>query len=199
MPVPLQASATLQITPLLDIQHEDVAHAYCEGLLAHSQAGNRPLAVRDVVNCIQTAIARQWFDRNHDARLRRFIGFIVGEIHGKVVTAGGILHPDVSTLVTLTNRDEQHGYRAGRFWFFYEAAPSERSVTDDELLERLHEHVAESPQWDELEGVWGFNIACLFGELSGHLFPPTEQERESWEAECHWSHIAPEPLHNTIP
>lgn len=186
MPLPLQSTAKLQITPLLDIQHEDVAHAYREGFLDHSQANNHPLAVRNVVNCIQAAIEQQWFDRRHDAQLRCFIGFLIGEVHGKVVSANGTCQPDVTTLVKLNNDDEQRGYQAGRLWYFYEATASERFFSEDELLNRLHEYASDSPLWSDPDGVWSYNIACLLGELSGHLFPLTAQEQQYWEAEYRW-------------
>lgn len=82
----LQLAATLQITPLLNIQHEDVAHAYCEGLQSRLQAGQGPLAVSYLVNFLHSAIERVWFDQRHKPQLRRSVGLIFGEIHGKVLT-----------------------------------------------------------------------------------------------------------------
>src|SRR5712691_269889 len=137
----LQLTPTLQITPLFVIQHEDVAHAYSEGLQSRLQAGQDSLAVSYLVNYLYLAIERNWFDQRHETQLRQSVGFILGEIHGKVLTPNGTRRSDTTTLVTLTSRDDQRGYRAGRLWFFYEATPDERTLTDNELLKRLREYV----------------------------------------------------------
>ncbi len=137
---------------------------------------------------MHTAIERNWFDLRHEAQLRQTVGFIFGEIHGKVLTPDGTRRPDVTTLVTLKSRDDQRGYRAGRLWFFYEATPDESTLTDNELLKRLHEYVTDSVMWGDPEGVWSYTVACLVGELSGHLFPLTAQEQQAWEAEYRYWH-----------
>jgi hypothetical protein len=38
--------------------------------------------------------------------------------------------------------------------------------------------------WHDHEDVWFFTAGCLLGELSGHLFPLTDQERQQWKAEA---------------
>jgi len=173
---------------LLDIQHEEVAHAYSEGLRSRLQAGQGPLAVSYLVNSLRSAIEHNWFDQRYEVQLRQSVGFIFGEIHGKVLNLNGMCRSDVTTLVTLNQKDELRGYRAGRLWFFYEATPDERTLTDDELLKRLREYVADSVMWGDPEGVWYYTVACLLGELSGHLFPLTAQEQQAWEAEYRYWH-----------
>lgn len=181
--VPLAATNTLQITPLFDIQHEDVARAYFEELQSRLHHDQGALAASHLMHSLHCAIERNWFDQRHEAQLRQSVGFLFGEIHGKVLTSDGTRRSDVITLATLTNRDEQRGYRAGRLWFFYEATPDELTLTDDELLKRLREYVIDSVMWGDPEGVWSYTLACLLGELSGHLFPLTLQEQQIWEAE----------------
>jgi hypothetical protein len=184
----LQLTATLQITPLFDVQHEDVAHAYREGLQSRLQTDQDLLAVSFLVNSLHSAIERNWFDQRHEAQFRQFVGFIFGEIHGKVLTPNGKRRSDATTLVTLKSRDDQRGYRAGRLWFFYEATPDERTLTDNELLKRLREYVTDSVMWGDPEEVWSYTVACLLGELSGHLFPLTAQEQQAREAEYRYWH-----------
>ena len=182
MPTRIYTTAKLQITPLFDIQHEDIAHAYREGLQSHLQTDKGPLAVSYLVNQLHSVIASKWFDGQHEAQLRKFVGSIFGEIRGKVLILKRKCRPDVATLVTLNSKDERRGYRAGRLWFFYEATSDERTLTDEQLLKRLHEYVTDSLAWNDPEGVWYYTTACLLGELSGHLFPLTLQEQQYWEA-----------------
>jgi hypothetical protein len=184
----IQLTATLQIAPLFDIQHEDVAHAYGEGLRSRLQTGQGPFAASYLVNFLHSANERNWFDQRHEAQLRRSVGLIFGEIHGEVLTPNGTRLPDVTSLVTLNQKDEQRGYRAGRLWFYYEATPDERTLTDNELLKRLHEYVTDSHMWGDPDGVWSYTVACLLGELSGHLFPLTAREQQVWEAEYRYWH-----------
>src|SRR5947209_13125306 len=155
---PLQITATLQITPLFALHYEEIANAYRDGLRTRLQAGNGLLAVNYLVNYLHSAIDRHWFDKQHEAQLRQFVGFVFGEIHGKVLTLNGTRRRDVTTLVRLNSEDEKRGYRAGRLWFFYETTPDERALTDDELLQRLHEYVTDALTWNDPEGVWYYTI-----------------------------------------
>jgi len=75
------------------------------------------------------------------------------------------------------------GYQAGRHYFFYEADGDECTITDDQLIERFQEWTREASGWHDSEEVWFFTVGCLLGELSGHLFPQTEQERQQWQTE----------------
>ena len=95
------------------------------------------------------------------------------------------LRSDVTTLVAFDdNQDAINRYKAGRQWFFEEATPDERTMTDDQLIERLRELTKDAATWHDPESVWFFIVGNLLGELSGHLFPLTDQEREQWEAEA---------------
>ncbi len=76
------------------------------------------------------------------------------------------------------NRDAKRGYRAGREFFFVEAEPHERRMTEGYLLERLRESVTEMAHWKDVDSTWFFSVGCLLGELSGHLFPMNGQERK---------------------
>jgi hypothetical protein len=90
----------------------------------------------------------------------------------------------VTTLVAFEdNQDAIHGYKAGRQWFFDEAEAVERTITDDQFIERLRELTKGAAKWHDPEGIWFFTVGCLLGELSGHLFLQTDQERQQWKSE----------------
>jgi hypothetical protein len=40
--------------------------------------------------------------------------------------------------------------------------------------------VIDEPYWNESEGVWNYIVGCLLGELSGFLFPETQEEAQAW-------------------
>ncbi|HLQ29334.1 MAG TPA: hypothetical protein VK140_08865 [Ktedonobacteraceae bacterium] len=182
--VPLIVTNTLQITPLLDIRHEDVAQSYREGVSDSIRHRHEPVPLTSLLTCLKQAIAVQVFDGQHQQAARAFIGCHLGTIHGAVLTAKGTRRPDVSTLVLLESRDAIRGYRAGRHWLFEEAEPQERRWTDDYVVERFHELALDAPDWhDDPEGVWQFTLACLVGELSGQIFPVTPKEQARWERE----------------
>ncbi len=180
----LRITSTLQITPLLDIQHEDVRQPYREGMSDSIRHSSEPIPLTYLLTCLKQAIAVQVFDGQHQEAARAFVGFHLGSIHGAVLTAKGHRRPDVTTLVSLESRDAIRGYRAGRHWWFEEAEPQERRWTDNYVVERLHELALDAPEWhDDPEGVWQFTLACLMGELSAHMFPVTPKEQARWERE----------------
>ena len=184
MPNTLRITSTVQITPLLDIQHEEVAHPYREAVSNSIRHSDEPVPLTYLLTCLKRAIALQVFDGQHLEAARDFVGFHLGSIHGAVLTAHGTRRPDVTTLALLEGKHALHGYRAGRHFFFEEAAPNERYWTDDQIVERWHELAREAPEWHhDPEGTWQFSLACLIGELSGHLFPVTPKERMRWERE----------------
>jgi len=55
--------------------------------------------------------------------------------------------------------------------------------TDNYVVERFHELALDAPEWRDPEEVWQYTLACLMGELSGHLFPVTPEEQARWECE----------------
>ena len=83
----------------------------------------------------------------------------------------------MTTLAHLDHRDAKRGYRAGRAFYFVDAEPHERRMTESYLIERLHESVSEMASWRNGDGTWFFFVGCLLGELSGQLFPMTSAEQ----------------------
>lgn len=81
------------------------------------------------------------------------------------------------------NNEAAKGYQAGREWYFHEAEPNERRCTDAYILERLWELVQENPSTQDVS-LWYYCLACMIGELSGQLFPKTQQEKQAWIDEC---------------
>ena len=62
------------------------------------------------------------------------------------------------------------GTRRGRQWFFEEADPDERTMTDGQLIERIRELTTDAATWHDPEGVWFYIVGRQLGELSGNLF-----------------------------
>ena len=184
MPTTLKITPSLQITPLLVIQHEDVTQSYREGVSNSLRHADKPIPLTSLLTCLKRAIAVQVFDGQHPEAARDFVGFHLGRIHGAVLTAHGTCRRDVTTLALLDSKDALRGYRAGRCWFFEEATAQERCLTDTYMVERFEELAREAPDWhDDPDGTWQFALASLIGELSGYLFPVTPQEQARWERE----------------
>jgi len=184
MPTSLQISSRLHITPLLDIQHQDVTQSYREGVSDSIRHPDKPILLSSLLTCLRRAIAVQVFDGQQQEAARDFVGFHLGRIHGAVLTARGTRRHSALTLVLLESKDAIRGYRAGRRWFFEEAAPHERHLTDDQIVERFAELALNAPEWNhDPEGTWQFALACLMGELSGDVFPVTPEEQARWEQE----------------
>lgn len=83
----------------------------------------------------------------------------------------------------LDTNDARRGYLAGRHFFFYEATPQERRLTDTFLIERFHEIAQECTAWHDADAVWQYAIAGILGELSGQVFPVGQEEHAYWEAQ----------------
>ncbi len=186
MPVPIKVNSTeVVITPLFDMQCKETLHSYRKGIRSQIQYERRHYPIRELVSFLKLTIRRNFFDRKSAADIYRFVGFEFGCIHGGILAPERTLRPDVTTLVTFDDsQDAIQGYKAGRQWFFEEADTDECTMSDDQLIERLRELTKDAPTWHDPEGVWFFSVGCLLGELSGHLFPLTDQERQQWQVEA---------------
>ena len=185
MPVPIKANSTdVVITPFFDIQHKEMLHSYRKGICAQIECERGLQSIVDVVLFLQLASQTNLFEQREPADIYQLVGYEFGFVHGGILTPERTLRADVAALVTFEdNQDAIRGYKAGRQWFFEDAAPDERTMTDEQLITRLHEWAQEAPNWHDPEGVWFFSVGCLLGEVSGHLFPLTDQERQQWQAE----------------
>src|SRR5229473_2778786 len=179
----LRITSTVQITPLLNIQREDVRQSYREGMSESIRHSSEPIPLTYLLTCLKQAISVQVFDGQHQQSARAFVGFHLGSIHGAVLTTKGTRRPTVTTLTLLESKNAIRGYQAGRHWWFEEAEPYEQLWTDDYVVERFHELALDAPEWRDPEEVWQYTLACLMGELSGHLFPVTPEEQARWERE----------------
>jgi hypothetical protein len=140
--------------------------------------------VQEWVYSLQWATRSNFFDKGPATDIYQFVGYELGFTHGGILTPEKTLRPDVTALVAFDdNQDAIHGYKAGRQWFFEETTPNERTLTEDQLIEWLHEFTKDAATWHDPEDVWFFTVGCLLGELSGHLFPATTEECEEWAAE----------------
>ena len=168
------------------MQYPTFAHHYESGL-AHSLL-KQPRSLHDVYLADIFSMARRFghFDGQHEQRLHQWFGFTFGEIHGSVLRRDGKLHSPITTLVTLgEDEDTKRGYQAGRDYFFLEATTDEeRHISDKQIIARLHELAAEYSIYEQPEETVHFAIGDLFGQLSGHLFPWTQEEHRAFEENC---------------
>ena len=105
-------------------------------------------------------------------------------LHGAILSPQtGKLRPGVTVLVRLQNQNAARGYHVGREYYFIDAQPDERTLTDAGLLERLQELQRDSTAFHDEEATWYYAIGCIPGALSGQLFPATSQEFAQWEAD----------------
>lgn len=183
MPTPLRITATLVITPLLDIQHEEVATAYRQGVSDGLRHHDEPVSVCSLFTSLKRATACGVFDGQHDAEARDFVGFHLGCIHGAILTAYGTHRSGVTTLATLDSKDTRRGYDVGREWFFLESDPDERCFHDVAPVRRFIQLVQDEAEFpsSSSDKVWLYTLACIVGELSGLMFPASQQERARWE------------------
>lgn len=185
MPIPLQVTTELHVTPLIDIRSASFATSYAQGVywcLYGEHGYATPLPDRYFVKNLQAYVTEGYFDGRHEHCLP-FIGFYLGMIHGGVLTRRGQLRHDVATLVRLQHQQVTRGYSVGREWYFYEATPQEQWQTDTGLLEHLRELASEYRYFRNQAATLYWSFGCTLGELSGHLFPKTTRESQAWEAE----------------
>ncbi|HET9921391.1 MAG TPA: hypothetical protein VFQ30_16220 [Ktedonobacteraceae bacterium] len=185
MPAPIQIDSTgLTMIPLLYIQHKETLRSYLKGIHYQIRSGHGPYPIQEWVCRLQWAAHTDFFDQGSKADVYQLIGYLLGFTHGGILTPERTVRPDMTTLIAFDdNQDAISGYKAGRYWFFEEANTDEHTMTDEQLIERLREMTKEAPNWHDPKGVWFFTMGCLLGELSGHLFPATTEEREEWAAE----------------
>ncbi len=147
-----------------------------------------PLPDGFLIENLSMCIRVSRFDGRHEEQLHKDIGYFIGMLHGGMLSPSTRqLRPEVTTLVTFTNKDTARGYRVGREFFFHEAEPEERRYTDERLIERFRELVREYPHFRSKKRTWDYGIGCILGELSGPLFPEMQQERQQWaEGYCKW-------------
>jgi len=175
------ATKQQSVIPLIDIQSAAFAEQYERGVswsMYGDEQGKGPVPASYLVTNLQQYAERGYFEQRGPSHLH-YLGFLIGMYHGGVLEPStGQLRPDVTTFAHLDHRDAKRGYRAGREFFFVEAEPHERRMTEGYLLERLRESVTEMAHWKDVDSTWFFSVGCLLGELSGHLFPMNGQERK---------------------
>jgi hypothetical protein len=180
------ATTKHDVPPLLDIQNAEFANQYQEGAYwarYGDEQGNGPQPDTYFIVNVTMLIESGHFNDLQSAwfpNLGFFLGMVPG---GLLIPQTGELRPDVTTLVTLSDPCMIRGYRAGRVWFFYEASPDERRLTDTYLMQRFHELATESHEYMDAQGTINFALGCILGELSGQVFPITQEEHECIQEE----------------
>lgn len=183
MPTQLRITPTLTITPLIALEHEEVARFYREGVSDSLRHRGTPVSVTCLLTSLQHAIACGVFNGQREAEARAFVGYHLGRVHGAILTTHGTHRLNVYTLVTLDSKDARRGYDVGREWFFVDAEPEERQFTDTGLATRFTQLVQDEAEFpsSSSDEVWFYTLACLIGEVSGLVFPASQQERSRWE------------------
>ncbi len=202
------ATKQQSLTPLIDIQSAAFAEQYERGVywsMYGDEQGKGLVPASYFVTNRQHYAERDYFDTNDPYHLHH-LGFFLGMYHsGILAPQTGQLRPEVTTLAHLDHRDAKRGYRAGREFYFVDAEPPERRMTEHSLIARLRESVSGMASWHDDDGTWFFSVGCLLGELSGQLFPmtPAEQrvylpQRQRLELARKRHTTAQEPLQSAI-
>lgn len=180
------ATTQHDVTPILDIQNTEFAEQYQLGAYwarYGDEQGDGPQPdiyfITNITNLIKSShlndLQSTWFP---------LLGFFLGMVHGGLVSPQtGLLRPNLTTLVKLSDHDVMRGYRAGRVWFFYEVNEDERRLTDTFLMQRLHELATESHTFMDVQGTINFALGCILGELSGQVLPMAQEEHEHIQEE----------------
>lgn len=177
----------LAVIALVDIDNVEFAKNYQLGLqytMHWERESNGLIEDQYVISNLTMCVKNGWFDGQHQTTLYQHVGFTLGMVHGSIVSPHtGKLFPDATTLVKLHNTEFLRGYQAGREWYFLDTPPDERRRADTDIIRYLQEVAADLLHSKNGEVIWNFGIGCLIGELSGQLFPCTQEEIHAWEAE----------------
>lgn len=180
----MAAKRQVHITPLLAIQSTEFAKQYEDGVwwsMYGDEQGNGPVPASYLVTNLKRYAKYRYFQR-HGLYYYYHIGFLLGMYHGGILSpARGLRRSDVTTLAQLDHQEAERGYYVGREAFFVDAHPHEHIMTESYLIERLQESVNEMDSFNDGDETWFYSIGNLLGELSGHLFPLTEQDHLMWK------------------
>jgi hypothetical protein len=176
---------TVAIPPLVKLHNPPFLKWYRTGILwcHNDREGEGPLEGRYLADNLLRHMEKGSFNGGqHDNILYQWIAFYVGMIHGGVLLPNGTLRGDVTTLVTLDDRETQRGYGAGRSYFFLDAdTDEERNLTDIALVNRMKRYAVDHMAYHESLESWYYVIGNILGELSGHVFPWTREEHKAYE------------------
>ena len=101
------------------------------------EQGKGPVLASYTVTNFQQYAERSYFEKYGPSHLHH-LGFLLDVCHGGVLEPStGRLRPDMTTLVHLDHWDTKRGYHAGREFYFVDAEPHERRMTEGYLIERL--------------------------------------------------------------
>ena len=179
----LQITKQLHITPLLDIQSTTLARRFVSGVCwrlfgwrTHGEVqAQGPLPEHYLIDNLKMCAQLNRFDGDQGEPLRADLGFFLGMLHGGVLTPDGTLRPDATTLVVIHTHDFREGYARGRRTYFTQDEGLVR--TEDDLLDLLKAHAQDNLYLGREQVTLRWAIGCTVGELSGRLFPLTQQEQ----------------------
>ena len=138
------ATKQQSLIPLIDIQSAAFAEQYERGdwwSMHGDEQGKEPVPASYLVMNLKQYAERGYFEQ-HTPSSPHHIGFFLSMYHGGVFEPStGQLRSDVTALAHLDHRNAKRGYCAGREFFFVDAEPHERRVTESYLIERFRESV----------------------------------------------------------
>jgi len=174
-----------QVSPLLTIETDAFVEWYQQGVwwsMYGDEQGQGLVPDSYLVTNVKSCLERGYFDGQHDQCLTH-LGFYLGMYHGGTLSpVTGKQRPNVTTLVALCNHEAIRGYYIGRESYFTEADLQERRYTESRFLDVVRDLVLESPLWtvEEADALWHYALGSILGQISGELFPLTEQDRRMW-------------------
>lgn len=181
--VSLSLTKQFHIIPLIDIQSSAFAKQYELGMqwsLYGEGQGQGPVPASYLVANLKACAQRGDFATNDLSSLHH-LGFLFGVYHGSVLSPHtGQLRQGVSTLAFLDHPQAKRGYHAGREYVFVDAAPHECRLSEQRIFARLCESVTEMLDWKDVDATWFFSIGCVLGQLSGQLFPMSQEEHAQY-------------------
>jgi hypothetical protein len=178
-----QITKKLRIIPLIGIQSSTFAERYISGVCwrlfgwrTHGEIeAQGPLPEDYLIDDLKMCAKINRFDGGHDEALRADLGLFLGMLRGGVLTPAGTLRPDARTLVIIHTQDFCEGYERGRRDYFTRF--EEIVHTEDELLDLFKARAQDNLYLDKEQDTLRWAVGCTVGELSGRVFPLTQQEQ----------------------
>ena len=179
----LQITKKLYVIPLIDVQIATSAERYVTGVRLwlfgwreHGEVeAQGPLPAYYLIDNPKRCAQINRFDGCHEESLRKDIGFFLGVLHSGVLAPDGTLRPDANTMVVIHTQDFREGYERGRRDYFTRSEGL--AHTEDELLDLLKARAQDNLYLGKEQDTLRWAIGCTVGELSGRLFPLTQQEQ----------------------
>jgi len=167
MATPITVTKQLTVEATIAIECPEFAHWYELGVwwaMYGDGQGKGRYEDRYLIDNVTSHIQAGWYD-DLEGGWFPMLGFELGMIHG------GFLVCPADTFVALTDPEFSKGYTVGREYYYTEALPEGRKLTDAMLFDTIHGWAVEYKQWRGWEAVLRYCLGCRIGELSVALIP----------------------------